>query len=46
MLGLWVVDGNDAVARLYEHLGFRATGDEKPAPRDPNVVMHRMLLRL
>jgi RimJ/RimL family protein N-acetyltransferase len=45
-LGLWVVDGNHAAARAYERLGFRSSGDGKPAPRDPNVVMHRMLLPL
>lgn len=46
MLGLWVVDGNDAAAAAYSRLGFRTSGDSKPAPRPPHPVMHRMLLPL
>jgi GNAT superfamily N-acetyltransferase len=46
MLGLWVVDGNQGAADAYSRLGFRASGDTKPAPRPPHPVMHRMLLPL
>lgn len=42
-VGLWVTDGNDTAREVYERLGYRATGATKPAPRDPAVLMHRML---
>jgi GNAT superfamily N-acetyltransferase len=45
-LGLWVVDGNQPATDVYFHLGFRASGESKPAPRAPHPVMHRMLLPL
>lgn len=45
-LGLWVIQGNRAASDIYHRLGFRASVDQKPAPRDPGVVMHRMLLPL
>jgi GNAT superfamily N-acetyltransferase len=34
---LWVVDGNDRARRLYERLGFEATGERQPLPSNPDV---------
>jgi GNAT superfamily N-acetyltransferase len=45
-LGLWLVVGNDAAERAYISFGFRYSGAEKPAPRDPSVVMRRMVVAL
>ena len=39
---LWVTQGNDAAARLYEDLGFRATGEHQPLPSDPGKDQLRM----
>ncbi len=43
---LWVTHGNDAARRLYEAIGFRATGDVQPLPSDPckdELRMRRVL---
>jgi ribosomal protein S18 acetylase RimI-like enzyme len=34
---LWVVDGNPRARRLYERLGFAATGRRQPLPSAPEV---------
>jgi len=34
-VGLWVTRGNDRAQRLYERLGFAATGDFQPLASDP-----------
>ena len=39
---LWVTQGNDAAARLYEGLGFRDTGEHQPLPSDPGKDELRM----
>lgn len=33
-LVLWVVEGNEAARRLYERVGFTATGQRQPVPGD------------
>lgn len=38
LLRLWVTSGNAAAIRLYEQLGFRRTGAEKPLPSDPQLT--------
>lgn len=46
MLGLWVVDGNHTATEVYRRLGFRESPHRKPAPRDHDVLMRRMVLPL
>jgi GNAT superfamily N-acetyltransferase len=45
-VGLWVTVGNDGARDVYARLGYALTGAAKPAPRDPAVVMHRMIKRI
>lgn len=42
-LGLWVADGNDRARRLYERLGFVATGERQPLPSNPSVGEARLV---
>ena len=46
VLSLWVADGNDRARRLYERLGFTATGERQPLPSDPRVGEERLERRL
>jgi ribosomal protein S18 acetylase RimI-like enzyme len=39
---LWVTRGNDPAIRLYESMGFEATGDHQPLPSDPCKDQIRM----
>lgn len=41
---LWVLDGNDAAARLYARLGFAFTGQRQPLPDNP--TRHENLMQL
>jgi RimJ/RimL family protein N-acetyltransferase len=34
---LWVADGNDRARRLYQALGFTATGLRQPLPSNPSI---------
>jgi GNAT superfamily N-acetyltransferase len=45
-VGLWVMRGNAPAERLYESMGFRATGESRPTPSDPARVELRMTLDL
>lgn len=45
-VSLTVVDGNDHARRLYERLGFTATGHREPRPRDPSTWRERLRLSL
>ncbi len=42
-IGLWVTAENPTGMHVYQKLGYRLTGATKPAPRDPSVVMQRMV---
>jgi ribosomal protein S18 acetylase RimI-like enzyme len=35
VIELWVAEGNDRAAKLYERCGFAATGTRRPLPSDP-----------
>ena len=39
---LWVLEHNDAAARLYRRHGFHFTGEQMTLPRDSPVVELRM----
>jgi ribosomal protein S18 acetylase RimI-like enzyme len=39
---LSVVDGNGPARALFEHLGFRGTGDRYPRERDPSRWNERL----
>jgi ribosomal protein S18 acetylase RimI-like enzyme len=41
---LWVLDGNESAARLYEHIGFNFTGKKQPLPN--NAVRNENLMEL
>lgn len=43
---LWVTRGNAPAERLYETMGFRATGESQPLPSDPSQDELRMSLDL
>jgi ribosomal protein S18 acetylase RimI-like enzyme len=43
---LHVADWNEGARRLYESLGFVATGATEPLPHDPSVTEHEMALEL
>ena len=43
---LWVADGNLAARRMYERLGFEATGEWAPMPHDAATGEIRMRARL
>lgn len=43
---LWVVEDNQAARKLYERLGFQATGQYQPHPNDPAVRELRMVYGL
>jgi ribosomal protein S18 acetylase RimI-like enzyme len=43
---LWVTDGNTPALRLYESLGFRATGESQPLPSNSSLRELRMALDL
>jgi ribosomal protein S18 acetylase RimI-like enzyme len=43
---LHVADWNDAARRLYESLGFVATGATEPLPHDPSITEIEMRLTL
>ena len=43
---LWVLDGNEAAARLYKRVGFVSTHYRQPLPADPSRSEERMLLNL
>ena len=45
-VSLWVTRGNEPAARLYESMGFCATGDFQPLPSDPCKDEVRMELLL
>jgi ribosomal protein S18 acetylase RimI-like enzyme len=45
-VSLTVADGNDHARRLYERLGFNATGHREPRPRDPSIWRERLRLSL
>ena len=45
-VSLTVVDGNEHARRLYERLGFTATGHREPRPRDPGTWRERLSLPL
>ncbi len=45
-LGLWVTAANQRAVKVYQRLGYEASGDCKPAPRDPDVPMLRFVRRL
>jgi RimJ/RimL family protein N-acetyltransferase len=38
---LWCLEANARARRLYEHLGWRATGDARPAPWPPHPTEMR-----
>ena len=41
---LWVTEINDAARRLYERLGFTATGRRQPLPSDPSLTEIELVL--
>lgn len=41
---LWVTEGNASARRLYEGLGFRATGRRQPLPSQPSLEESEMEL--
>ena len=41
-IALWVTDGNDEARRMYERLGFVATGEWAPMPHHPPTGEIRM----
>lgn len=43
---LWVLDGNDTAARVYERIGFRFTGKRQPLPQEPSRNENLMELGL
>lgn len=43
---LMVADGNDGARRLYERLGFRATGLSEPLESDPSLMSTQLRLGL
>jgi ribosomal protein S18 acetylase RimI-like enzyme len=43
---LWVLDGNDAAARLYQGMGFVSTNDRQSLPAHPAHGEERMRLDL
>lgn len=45
-LTLWVTEGNDPAKRLYESLGFQATGERADLPHTAATGEERMQLRL
>jgi GNAT superfamily N-acetyltransferase len=45
-VALWVTASNAGAITLYEHCGFRATGESQPLPSDPTVLEQRMVLDL
>jgi GNAT superfamily N-acetyltransferase len=45
LVSLWFTEGNDAARRLYEEMGFVATGEVQPFPNDPSRREIRMTLR-
>ena len=42
VIRLWVTDGNGTARRLYERLGFTATGRQQPLPSDPALMEHEL----
>jgi ribosomal protein S18 acetylase RimI-like enzyme len=43
---LWVTVGNEPAERLYDGLGFIATGEEQPLPSDETKREREMMLTL
>ena len=41
---LWVTETNEAARRLYERLGFTATGRRQPLPSDPSLTEIELVL--
>ena len=39
---VWFTDGNTAAKKLYERLGFRATGRHQPVPSRDSIEEHEM----
>lgn len=42
-IGLWVTYGNDAATRLYASAGFRATGERRALPSNPEREVVRLV---
>ena len=43
---LWVTNGNASARGLYEHLGFRPTGNHQPVPSRSSLEEHEMEIRV
>lgn len=44
VIRLWVTEGNTSARRLYERLGFTATGKQQPLPSDSALREHELEL--
>ena len=46
MLLAWALDGNHAARRVYERLGFLATGVRQPFPGAPGRIEEQLQYRI